>query len=40
MLALGELSAQFSSRKGFPAHVSRFIDPALGFGTAIVYLVK
>lgn len=40
MLALGEMSTKFPSKKGFAGHATRFVDPAFGFATAIVYLCK
>jgi amino acid transporter len=40
MLALGEMSTRFPSKKGFAGHATRCVDPAFGFCTAIVYLCK
>ncbi|WWD18292.1 hypothetical protein CI109_102742 [Kwoniella shandongensis] len=40
MLALGEMSTRFPSKKGFAGHATRCVDPAFGFATALVYLCK
>ncbi|WVQ72226.1 hypothetical protein IAR50_001775 [Cryptococcus sp. DSM 104548] len=40
MMALGEMSTKFPSRKGFAGHGTRCVDPAFGFATALVYLCK
>ncbi|ODN86860.1 amino acid transporter [Cryptococcus wingfieldii CBS 7118] len=40
MMALGEMSTKFPSRKGFAGHATRCVDPAYGFATALVYLCK
>lgn len=40
MLALGEMSTKFPSKKGFAGHATRCVDPAFGFATAMVYLCK
>ena len=40
MLALGEMSTRFPSKKGFAGHGTRCVDPAFGFCTAVVYLCK
>lgn len=40
MLALGEMSTRFPSKKGFAGHATRCVDPAFGFCTAVVYLCK
>jgi amino acid transporter len=34
------MSTKFPSKKGFPGHATRFVDPAFGFATALVYLCK
>jgi amino acid permease len=40
MLALGEMSTKFPSKKGFAGHATRCVDPAFGFATALIYLCK
>ncbi|WWC68267.1 uncharacterized protein I206_102190 [Kwoniella pini CBS 10737] len=40
MLALGEMSTRFPSKKGFAGHATRCVDPAFGFATAVIYLCK
>lgn len=40
MLALGEMSTKYPSKKGFAGHATRFVDPAFGFATNLVYLCK
>ena len=40
MLALGEMSTKYPSKKGFAGHATRCVDPAFGFATALVYLCK
>ncbi|KAL1413663.1 amino acid transporter [Vanrija albida] len=40
MIALGEMSTKFPSKKGFAGHATRCVDPAFGFATALVYLCK
>lgn len=40
MLALGEMSTRYPSKKGFAGHATRCVDPAFGFATALVYLCK
>ncbi|ORY35551.1 putative amino acid transporter [Naematelia encephala] len=40
MLALGEMSTRYPSKKGFAGHGTRCVDPAFGFATALVYLCK
>jgi amino acid transporter len=40
MLALGEMSTKYPSKKGFAGHATRCVDPAFGFATACVYLCK
>jgi amino acid transporter len=36
MLALGEMSTRYPSKKGFAGHATRCVDPAFGFATALV----
>lgn len=40
MMALGEMSTKYPSKKGFAGHATRCVDPAFGFATALVYLCK
>lgn len=40
MLALGEMSTRYPSKKGFAGHATRCVDPAFGFATSCVYLAK
>ena len=40
MLALGEMSTKYPSKKGFAGHATRCVDPAFGFATALIYLCK
>ncbi|OXM81589.1 amino acid transporter [Cryptococcus neoformans Bt63] len=40
MMALGEMSTKYPSKKGFAGHATRCVDPAFGFCTALVYLCK
>ena len=40
MLGLGEMSTKYPSKRGFAGHATRFVDPAFGFATALVYLCK
>lgn len=40
LMSLGEMSAAFPSKRGFPGFATRTIDPAFGFATALVYLCK
>ncbi|WVF69395.1 hypothetical protein IAT40_004171 [Kwoniella sp. CBS 6097] len=40
LLALGEMSTKFPTKKGFAGHATRCVDPAFGFATALVYLCK
>lgn len=40
MIALGEMSTKFPTKKGFAGHATRCVDPALGFATALIYLCK
>ncbi|KAK6908424.1 amino acid transporter [Kwoniella mangroviensis CBS 10435] len=40
LLALGEMSTKYPTKKGFAGHATRCVDPAFGFATAIIYLCK
>jgi amino acid transporter len=40
MVALGEMSTQFPTKKGFAGHATRFVDEAFGFTVALSYLCK
>ncbi|KAL1407982.1 amino acid transporter [Vanrija albida] len=40
MIALGEMSTKFPTKKGFSGHATRCVDPAFGFATALIYLCK
>nr|ODN85718.1 amino acid transporter [Cryptococcus depauperatus CBS 7841] len=40
MMALGEMSTKYPSKKGFAGHATRCVDPAFGFATALIYLCK
>jgi amino acid transporter len=40
LVALGEMSTKYPSKKGFAGHATRCVDPAFGFATALVYLCK
>ncbi|WRT67563.1 uncharacterized protein IL334_004535 [Kwoniella shivajii] len=40
LLALGEMSTKYPTKKGFAGHGTRCVDPAFGFATAVIYLCK
>lgn len=40
MVALGEMSTQYPTKKGFAGHATRFVDEAFGFTVAFSYLCK
>ncbi|WWC88924.1 uncharacterized protein L201_003839 [Kwoniella dendrophila CBS 6074] len=40
LLALGEMSTKYPTKKGFAGHATRCVDHAFGFATAVIYLCK
>ncbi|WWC62328.1 uncharacterized protein I303_104924 [Kwoniella dejecticola CBS 10117] len=40
LLALGEMSTKYPTKKGFAGHGTRCVDSAFGFATAVIYLCK